>query len=166
LSLTFATFSISNVLAQETVPGQSGWSYLVEPYAMFPTMSGDVGLGNLPDVTADASPSDIFNNLQMGTMLYLEASNEKWNINSDLMYMNLAQGVEEKTIVKNGEVSAKQLGWEVAGLYKLRPNLQIGLGILLNSIESGVDINRIVLGGGTTNAKNDITKTWVDPMLN
>jgi hypothetical protein len=165
VSILILTFSITNVLAQETIPVKSGWSFLVEPYAMFPNMSGDVGLGNLPDVTADVSPSDIFNNLQMGAMLYLEASNEKWNINSDLLYMNLSQGVKENTIVKNGEVSAKQLGWEVAGLYKVRPNLQFGLGLLLNSIESGVDINRIALGGGTTNAKKNITKTWVDPML-
>jgi hypothetical protein len=161
----FTIFTSTQIDAQETAPVKSGWSFLVEPYAMFPNMSGTVGLGNLPDVTTDISSSDIFSKLQMGAMLYAEASNEKWKVSSDLLYMNLAQGVKGNSIINSGEVSAKQLGWEVAGLYKVTPSLQFGVGILLNSIEAGVDINRNIIGGETTNTKKEDTNTWVDPML-
>ncbi|WP_264564893.1 hypothetical protein [Flavobacterium sp. N3904] len=163
--LMLFVFNSFQINAQKTIPVKAGWSFLAEPYVMFPNMAGDVGLGNLPDVTADVTPSDIFSNLQMGAMLYLEASNEKWNVNSDLLYMDLAQGVKGNALISNGEVSAKQLGWEVAGLYKVRPNLQFGLGLLYNSIKSGVDINQNNLGGGTTNRKREISEGWVDPMF-
>lgn len=164
-AMLFFTLINMQLYAQDTLSAKKDWTFLVEPYAMFPNMTGDVGLGNLPDVSTNINPDQIFNHLKMGAMLYLEASNEKWNINSDLLYMDLAQGVESNTLISNGEITVKQLGWEVAGLYKVKPWLQFGVGVLLNSIEAGVDINRNVVGGGTINIKQDNSKTWVDPMV-
>lgn len=172
--LSLSLFYVNTTNAQEAtasstpkgeIPVKSGWNFLIEPYIMFPNMSGDVGLANLPDVTIDADPSDIFSNLKMGAMLYLEASNEKWNINSDLLYMDLSQGVESGVVINNGEVSAKQLGWEVAGLYKVKPYLEVGVGGLLNSIKSDVNINLNQIGGGTNNRYKALTETWFDPMI-
>ena len=59
-------------MAQETeatTPRKSKWNFLVEPYMLFPNMSGTVGLGSgevVPDVTVDASSSDILGQLKMG----------------------------------------------------------------------------------------------------
>jgi phospholipid N-methyltransferase len=36
---------------------------------------------------------------------------------------------------------------------------------MLNSIESGANINVANLGGGTNNLNKKITETWVDPMI-
>ena len=57
-------------------------------------MSGTVGLADLPEVTVDASTNAIFGHLKMGAMLYAEASNDKWTIGSDIIYMSLAQGLK------------------------------------------------------------------------
>ena len=58
-----------NVMAQEnqaaTSP-KSEWKFLVEPYMLFPNMSGTVGLGDLYDVTLDANSNDILGQLKMG----------------------------------------------------------------------------------------------------
>lgn len=160
------TTTKTTAAAATEIPVKSGWNYLVEPYAMFPNMSGDIGLGNLPNATIDVDSDQIFSNLKMGAMLYLEASNEKWNVNSDLLYMDLSKGVKSSALIGNGTVSAKQLGWEVAGLYKVKPWLQFGVGMLLNSIKSEVNINQNnILGGGVTNRTKEISETWVDPML-
>ena len=141
------------------------WSYVVEPYIMFPNMSGATAIGNLPELNVEVSSDQIFNNLKMGAMLYLEASNEKWNFNSDLLYMDLAKGVKSNIVINNGEVTAKQVGWELAGLYKVKPWLQVGIGSLLNSITVAMDINRNAIGGGTTNITKERCETWVDPMI-
>jgi hypothetical protein len=146
-------------------PVNAGWNFLAEPYMMFPNMSGDVGIGNLPDVSFNADPSEILGNLHIGAMLYIEAVKGKWNVNTDLLYMNLSEGIDPSALVSTGEVSAKQLGWETAGLYSVRPCLQVGVGILLNSIESDVNINRNLIGGGTTNVSASLSETWFDAMI-
>jgi len=147
-----------------TKPGGK-WKYLIEPYVMFPNMNGTVGLGNLPDVAVDANPDDIFSHLKFGAMLSFDAYNDKWAINSDLLYMDLGEDVNAGTFIKSGKVSAKQLGWEVVGLRRVRPWLELGLGFLLNSLESGANINVADLSGGTDNLNKKLTETWVDPMI-
>jgi hypothetical protein len=54
------------------------WGFLIEPYLMFPNMSGQIGIGNLPIAEVDANPADIFDKLNLGLMLYLEA--HAWEI--------------------------------------------------------------------------------------
>ncbi|ULQ54069.1 hypothetical protein [Flavihumibacter fluvii] len=146
---------------------QSGghWTFLVEPYLMFPNMSGKTGVGELPDVSINASSGDIFSKLKIGAMLNLEASNDKWAIATDFIYMDLNQDVKTGTVINSGDVTAKQFAWEIAGLRRVSPWLELGLGGILNSINAGVDININNIGGGTTNRNKDLTQTWFDPML-
>ena len=62
-----AIFSFQNLFSQESQPPKAKkWHFLVEPYLMFPNMNGKTGVGNLPDVSVDANPGDIFSKLQMG----------------------------------------------------------------------------------------------------
>ena len=174
--LAFIIFANASMKAQETTaeitpttdfPVKPGWNFLVEPYAMFPNMSGKIGLGSsdVMPVSVNVSPSEIFSNLHMGAMLYLEANKGKWNINTDLLYMNLSQGVDSNKVIENGEVSAKQIGWETAGLYSVVPNLQVGVGILVNTIESDVNVNRREILGATKNVQASLSQTWVDAMI-
>ena len=158
-----------NVKAQEseaTTSPKSEWNFLIEPYMLFPNMSGSVGLGDLYDVTLDANSNDILGQLKMGFMLNAEASTGKWTIGSDLLYMSLAQGVKPGVLIQNGELSVKQLGWEVSGLYAVKPWLDLGIGGMLNSIYSGGEIYLISVGGwSSATKKTSMTKTWFDPML-
>lgn len=166
LTLFLVAFSMTNVLAQDTkLTAKSKWSYFVEPYLLFPNMSGTVGLADLPEVTVDADSNAIFGNLKMGAMLYAEASNDKWAIGSDIIYMSLAQGLKPGSEYFSGEVTAKQFAWEVSGLRKVNPWLELGLGGILNSINSGIDVKRNLLGGGTKSENKSLAKTWFDPML-
>lgn len=167
-ALTLSILISGNATAQESgtvTPPKSDWKFLVEPYMMFPNMNGNLGLGDLPDASLDASSSDILGQLKMGFMLNAEASTGKWTIGSDFIYMHLAQGVEPGTLISSGEITAKQVGWEVSGLYAVKPWLELGIGGMLNSINSGADINVKVIGGGTTAKSKSLTETWFDPML-
>jgi hypothetical protein len=151
--------------SQNTAPGVKKWNFLVEPYLLFPNMNGKTGIGNLPDVTVDANPGDIFNKLQMGAMLNMEASNANWAIATDFIYMDLKQDVTSGLLINNGDLSAKQFAWELAGLRRVTPWLELGIGGILNSIKAGVDINVSNIGGGTTNRSKELSKSWYDPML-
>jgi hypothetical protein len=150
---------------QESVKSSDKWIFFVEPYLMFPNMDGKVGLGSLPDVSVNANPSDIFNYLQMGAMLNVEASHNKWAISSDFIYMKLSQDAEPSKTISSGEVEMKQYAWELAGLYKVTPWLEAGIGGFLNSISASANINVNNIGGGTTYKSAGLTKTWVDPMI-
>lgn len=164
-TLSLTAFSFTDSLAQDTAPiVKSEWSYLVEPYLLFPNMSGTTRLADLPEVKVDASTNEIFGHLKMGAMLYAEASNDKWAIGSDIIYMSLAQGVKPGSTYIKGEVTAKQFAWEVSGLRKVNPWLELGLGGILNSVNSGVDIQLDMLGPGVHKSKS-MTQTWFDPML-
>lgn len=166
--ILFAFFSMQNLFSQEKVsqaPGTKKWQFLVEPYVLFPNMNGTTGVGNLPDVTVDANPGDIFSRLQMGAMLNLEASNDTWTIASDFIYMNLKQDVTAGPVIKNGELSAKQFAWELAGLRRVTPWLEVGIGGILNSIQAEANINVNNIGGGSTNRVKKQSQTWYDPML-
>lgn len=168
LFLLIALFSFQNLLSQDSIAQVSGtkkWHFRVEPYLMFPNMNGNTGVGVLPLVEVDASASDIFSKLKMGGMLFLEASNGDWSINSDLLFMNLEQDAVPTTIINNGKVNAKQLGWELAGLKRVTPWLEFGVGALLNSLQVDMSITRNQAGGGTSTQTGNKSKTWLDPML-
>ena len=161
-----------NMLAQESKTDDSPkgkWTFLIEPYLMFPVMKGTVGLGNLPfDVPVDANTNNIFSNLNMGFMLNAEATNGKWAVGTDIIYMSLAHDVEPSILNKDGEITAKQLGWETYGLYRVTPWLELGLGGLVNSVNAGFDINREELIGQDKeiiNYERSGTETWFDPMI-
>lgn len=137
------------------------WNYLAEMYLMFPSMIGEVGIANLPSVEVDAGAGSIFGNLKMGMMLYLEANTDEWAITSDLLYMKLGQDVVPNQLVTSGEVTMKQTAWEVAGLKRITPWLEAGVGGTLVSLYTGLDLETI----NDANESGEISRTWFDPII-
>ena len=160
-SLLLATMA-STAQAQDVPDG--GWHFLIEPYAMFPNMKGETGIGNLPPVTVDEDPQDIFDNLQMGAMLFLEARNDRWAFSSDVLYMDLEADIEPATLITGGEAGVSQLGWEIAALRRLAPWFELGVGVTYNKIDADVDIDVLGIIGPST-LSGGLTEEWIDPTL-
>jgi hypothetical protein len=162
-------FSFQTVKAQDSLsknPSKSSkWHFRVEPYLLFPNMVGETGISAFPLVEVDASTGDIFEKLKIGAMLNLEAANDKWAINSDVLYMNLEKDLKPSTLIKSGRINAKQFGWELAGLRRVNSWLEVGVGGLLNSLKVEMNIERMMAGGETLTQNGSQSKTWVDPML-
>ena len=155
---------INSLAAQE--PGtEKKWHFLADVYIMFPYMDGETGFGNSLTVPIDANPGDIFSKLKMAAMLYFEARTDKWAITSDLVYMNLNQEVTPGTLLHSGTVTAKQLVWEVAGLYRVFPFLEVGAGGRLNNLQTEIDVRRNVFPAGTEEFYSIHSDTWFDPIL-
>lgn len=138
------------------------WSFIVEPYAMMPNMNGDAGVGQQPPVHIDEDPSDIFDNLQWGAMLYLEARNELWAFSSDVLYMDL-KGEAPIGIppVAQASLEPEQLGWELAALRRLTPEMEVGLAATYNDIKTVLELTPT---GGTTQ-RFSVKEDWIDPSV-
>ncbi len=71
-------FTCTTVMAQDSTNNGHKWSWLIEPYLMFPNLNGKVGVETLPDVSVDANASDIFSHLKMVAVVYAEARKGDW----------------------------------------------------------------------------------------
>jgi hypothetical protein len=153
----------SRIQAQ-TVDSSKTYHVYLEPYLFTASMSGTTGIGTLPDVSVCVPASKVLEHLKIGGMLYAEVHNNQFAFTSDLFYANLDQDASSKNGILNGTVSLTQFWWELAGLYKVLPWLEFGLGARINSIKSGVNIN--VSGpSGTINKNKEQPETWVDPII-
>lgn len=165
--IVFCFFSLSikgQTTDSEENTNTKKWNFLVEAYFLIPYMSGDTGIGNLPNVQLDANPGDILSQLSMGAMIYFEAATDKWAFSSDIIYMNLGKGLdaEPSLIVNYGVIELKQFMWEVAAFRKLMPCLDAGLGLRLNNLDINSNINR---KPGDVDVERSASKTWVDPFI-
>lgn len=150
--------------AQDAPDGR--WHFLIEPYAMFPNMKGNTGIGNLPPVHVDQDPQDIFENLQFGAMLFLEARNENWAFSSDVLYMDLGADIEGGTLLDDGSVDVSQLGWELAALRRFSPSFELGLGATFNQLDAGVKLDvQNPVTGQAGRVSFGTTEEWIDPTI-
>jgi hypothetical protein len=157
--------SVANTISAQTESAEKHWNFLTDIYLMFPNMAGETGKGDLLSVPVDANPGDIFSKLKMAAMLYVEAKTNKWAITSDLVYMNLNQEVTPGTLLHSGEVKAKEFIWEPAGLYRIVPFWEVGLGGRLTSLSTDIDVRRNVFPAGTEEVIASGSKTWFDPVI-
>ncbi|MDZ7613407.1 MAG: hypothetical protein U5K51_06575 [Flavobacteriaceae bacterium] len=158
LLLSVCLGSLEKSLAQES--SSKNWHYLAELYLMFPNMSGETALGNLPAVEVDAEVSDIFGSLEMGAMFYLEAGNDDWAISSDFIYMKLGQDIEPGAVVTSGDLTMKQYAWEMAALKRVTPWLDAGLAGRLNKLEVALDLDTVL-----NSRSGSDSETWIDPVI-
>lgn len=159
LAVLILVLNVPFVSAQEST-AQKKWHYLTEIYLMFPNMKGETTVANLPPVEVDADAGDILGQLELGAMLYGEATNDNWAISSDILYMKLGQEVTAGTVVTGGDITMKQFAWELAGLKHIKPWLEVGLGGRLVSLYTGLDLETI-----NNPQSGSATKTWFDPII-
>lgn len=150
--------SAAPAAAQESsaAEGTSGWEFTVAPYFLAPYMDGQLGIGDLPPVTVDASPGDIFDKLQFGAMLYLEARKGPWGAFVDGLYMNLEQAAQRENVAATA--SAKQGAVEVSAFRTITPTIDVLVGARLNVLDGSIALPTL----DTTLAQS---KTWVDPLI-
>ena len=162
-ALLIGLVSINSLLAQDSTSNK--WEFLAEPYLLFPYMQGNVGIGNNITMPVDANPGDIFSNLQFGGMIYLEARTNKWAISSDYVLMMLNQDITPTNLIASGNVKVTQSIWELAGLYRILPFLEVGIGGRLNYLSTGIDAQRNVIPIGSESLSGSHSKAFYDPLL-
>jgi hypothetical protein len=138
----------------------------LEPYIMFPSMSGTTAIGILPPTFVCVPASKLFSYFKIGGMLYAEVHNDKLAFTSDLFYANLTQDASTKNNIISGTANLKQFLWEIEGLYRLTPWLEAGVGARVNNITAEVNITyNPPLGGAPKPGNSQRSNTWVDPLI-
>lgn len=165
LMAALLSLSVKNVVAQNMNSEGDKWKVTLKPYFMFPNMNGTAGVADLPDVSVNANPGDIFSHLQIGMMLYSEVENEHYAITSDLLYMNLSEEVPRGKLVSGGELRAKQFMWELSGLRKISAWFDAGIGLRLNSLKSEIQVDLFGAQGTIIPRSASGSQAWVDPII-
>lgn len=146
-------------------PTPSKWMVRLEPYILFPSMKGDIAVGRLPTMQVDQSFSEIMEELKFAGMLNVEVYNHKWRFISDVLYMNLRKPVKPNVLIADGGLNTKQLGWQLAGYYRITPWFEAGAGILINNVDISGDITLRLPTGGTLSESIGRKQGWVDPLI-
>ncbi len=142
------------------------WNFVAAPYLLLPSMQGNVAINDIA-IEVDASPGDIFNVLEGGFMLFFEASNSKWAVNMDILYMKLGEAGTTPILGRAADLEIKQLGLTFNGLYRVAPWAEIGIGGRFNSIKQSAEIAGIgnTPGDMLPGMEVSIEQTWFDPLL-
>jgi hypothetical protein len=77
----------------------------------------------------------------------------------------LKQDLKTSPVIQSGDANAKQFAWELAGMRRLLPMLEAGIGLRINSMKMDLDFVQNNIGGGTTNKSRSTSETWVDPFI-
>lgn len=149
-------------LAQDTSADR--WRFLIEPYLMAPNMNGRTGITDLPTISVNQSPSDIFENLEMGAMLYAEADDGNSTISTDFIYMNLGSDVSIRPPVLEGKVEVSQTAFELAWLKHLTEHFDAGVSAVYNRITADGEITFNV-GQQSRTRSAGLTEDWIDPTI-
>jgi len=153
-----------------TAPAGAGdvktqWQFTFAPYAWLAGIDGNVtARGQKVDV--DVGFSDIWDDLDFGGMLYLEANNDRWGVFANTVYVKLTP--DENTSL--GKVNVDSQSWIVDFGFLFR---------LMGYREEGETID-LVLGGRYWDQSNELdvnfpdlgiedtfkkSNDWVDPII-
>ena len=151
--------SVSLLAAPAHAQTNDGPQFTVAPYFLIPWMTGDVTVRGF-DVSVDAGPKDIADNLEFGFMGYFEVRNAGWAFAFDALYMSLNKEASLDTALGPAgvELSVNQGTYEVTGARTLSPWADVVFGARINRIGGSF---RTLL----TQIEREESKVWVDPLV-
>jgi len=162
LSIALLFFPAISSMAQEEAVKEEKWNFAVAPYLLFPNMSGETTIKGIP-IDASANAKDIYSNINLGGMLYVEASNAIMTFILDGYYVALgAEGVTP-LLSRSATVDLNQIAVSLYGMYRLNSWAEVGIGGRFNSIGSTVTIapGEYVLPG----SEFSMDEGWFDPLI-
>jgi hypothetical protein len=129
------------------------WETTIAPYLMGAGMNGTTGIAG-QTVEIDASASDIFSNLQFGTMGIFVARKGAWGVGADAIWMALGSTLDQPPV----NIDVNQGAFAFYGLRRLGPAAEVTFGVRWNVIQEEIDFK-------TPGIVRDQTKQWVDPLI-
>lgn len=163
-------------LARDPVQQTGGWQYEFTPYIWGAGMKGKVQGGSLPEISVDASFSDILDVLDFGLMGAFEARKDRWAVLLDAVYMKLSAGGAASrtgpgpvgaTATANANFGMTQTVLTAAAAYRAREGrspLDVIGGLRYIKLEADADIHGSFFARAGSVA-GSVHKDWVDPYI-
>ena len=163
-----ASFSVmANPAAAQNAPQQSdAWAFTLSPYIWFSGLGGEV-TGPHGGDTFSADFGDIFGTMKLSYMGLAEARRGNFSLLTDIMYLNLQQGVPVPGLGAYGGGSARTQSVELSaiGLYTVTEGsagrIELGGGIRGWWFDTELKLDPGALPGKTQSAST----SWADPVI-
>lgn len=149
-AIALAAASAAPVAAQDA----GDWHVTVQPYILVPAMNGDGAVRGI-DAEVDVGRDDVVDNLNIGFLGYVEASNGQWSLGVDVNYMDLDANNDDALVAAN----VSQTVVQPMIFYRVVPYLDVMAGARYNSLKMGLE-SPIPAIDGVERKKN-----WIDPII-
>ncbi|MFM1848038.1 MAG: hypothetical protein RL417_1512 [Pseudomonadota bacterium] len=160
LSVTFLLIALlapSGLVAQD-------WSYVVAPYGLLPSISGDAAVGRIDDAEVELDAGDVLESLEFGAMLQVEARHKSgYGGSLNYAFMNLGQNAEGPLGFTDFDADIFQGLLEGYGTYRFElegGTLDAYAGVRWWDI--GIDVDGTTPRGSRS---LDRDEDWVDPVV-
>lgn len=160
--IAFALFS--SALCLVSLAHADEWEYVVAPYGLLPSITGDAAVGRIDEADVDLDPGDVFDSLEFGAMIEAEARHSSgYGVTINYAFMNLGQNATGPLGFTDFDADIFQGILEGFGTYRF--NLENGsldayAGVRWWDINLDVDATTPV---GSRSLSRD--KDWVDPVV-
>lgn len=149
-AIALAASSAAPVAAQEA----GDWHVTLQPYILIPAMNGDAAVRGI-DAEVDVGRKDVIDNLNIGFLGYIEASNGQLSFGVDTNYMNLDANDDDAVVAAN----VSQTAIQPMIFYRVLPYLELMAGARYNSLKLGLESPIPAIDGV------DRKKDWIDPIV-
>jgi hypothetical protein len=157
-------FSTLCVLLTPTRTHAQDWNFVVAPYLLVPSISGDASLGRIDGADVDLSGSDILSSLELGAMLQVEARHSSgYGAMLNYAFMDLGQDFSGPRGFTNVDADVFQGMLEGFGTYRI--DYQGGTVDLYGGARwwhIGIDLDASTPLGNASYSRNE---DWVDPVI-
>ena len=163
IGLVTPASSADLVAPEQTEPG---WTFTLAPYLWATGLTGDVGVGGLPEVDVDVSFMDVLEHFDIGFMGAGEARYGRFGILTDLLYVKLSahDGVNTRFVDADIDLTQKELTALGALEYRVLQaeggSLDVLAGGRLWWLKTELDFD-----GAIFDASGSASETWVDPIV-
>ena len=154
LSAAVVTLAVPQAAAQS---GSNGWEFSIAPYLVAAGMDGSITVKGI-ETDVDVPFSDIIDNLDFAAMVHFDMRNEHWVLMSDLFYVDL-EGSNDVAL-GTATVAVQQTLFEVAGGYRVSPNVTLLAGARWVDLENQIRYTGEILDEGVSAGKS-----WIDPFV-
>jgi hypothetical protein len=140
------------------------WNFVVAPYLLVPSISGDASLGRIDDAEVDISGSDILSSLELGAMIQLEARHSSgWGAMVNYAFMDLGQDFSGP--LGYAKVDTDVFQGVLEGFAAHRLEYQGGTVDLYAGVrwwDIGLDVDASIPRGAVSYSRDE---DWVDPVI-
>jgi hypothetical protein len=159
--------AVQPAAAQDTARPADAWTFTLSPYVWFSGLGGEVTGPHGAGETFSADFGDIFGTMKFSFMGLAEARRGNFSLVTDIMYLNLQQGVPVPGFGEYSGGSARTRSLEVSaiGLYTVvegsEGRIELGGGIRGWWFDTELTLDPGRLPGRTQSAST----SWADPVL-
>lgn len=153
--IALTSLALAAVTITAPLRAEGEWQHSFAPYIWGAGLDGTTGVGSITS-QIDLSFGDIVETLDGGFLAHYEASNGRWTVLSDLIFLDLGQDFD------SGKADVEQLIFELGGAYAVKDDFEL----IFGARHTDVDVQLDRFGGLVIpDIRVQGSKSWTDPFV-